>query len=236
MGAVAKAVKWQMLIAYAGGGYGPPVTVQIYSDPGHVLTTVDGDVARAGTNLTWADVHDGAGTVRTYGDVSFYVWISADGLPSRWAQITRMKATFNLASIPPTAIIQAVSYYFYVTNKYCGFPVTPSYALYTSRVPPWNDVVLADYQGFGNSALSNSLGYSQIVAGAFNHLDVTEANLPLFVPGQKVALAIREANFDAKNIPPTWTRYQSMYFSARCVDWITPAQRPYLQVTYQPLL
>jgi hypothetical protein len=213
----------------------PPVTAKFYSDPRHLFTTVDGVAYRQGTNLTWADIRGGVGTHRQYLEISYYVWLSAGSSSNKWAQLTRHKATFNLASIPPGSLIQAVSYYFYVNQKSCGFVTTPTFALYIPAAPPWNDVLTSDYQNMLNTPISNVLSYNAIVGSAFNHLDILPAFLYLFVPGQLARLGTRIENWDANNTPPAWLNGRNAFLGVWAVDYTAPAQRPYLQVTYQPM-
>lgn len=211
-----------------------PITVNIYSDPTRGLTTVDGSAYRYGSNLTWPNIHDGAGNLREYSDPSHYVWLSAGNIANRWAQLVRHKATFSLASIPLGSTILAVSFFFWVVGKNAGFVTPPSYALYTPTTPPWNDVINADYQGIGTTPISTILTYANIINGAFNHVDILPASLPLFVPGQLAKIAMREVNCDAANIPPPWISGRSMFMGFYSRDFATAAKRPYLQVTYLP--
>jgi hypothetical protein len=212
----------------------PPTIVKIYSDPGHLATTVDGATYRIGSDLTWVDIHNGAGSAREYLEQRYYVWLSAGGLPNRWEQLQRHKATFNLASIPPGSLIQAVSYYFWPYQNNNMFASLPTFALYIPAAPPWNDVITSDYQNMLSTPISTLLTYNQIVLNAFNHLDILPAFLSLFVPGQLARLGTRIANWDAGNTPPAWLRYRNAYIAVRTVDYTIAAQRPYLQVSYYP--
>jgi hypothetical protein len=212
----------------------PPTIVKIYSDPGHLLTTVDGAVYRNGTNLTWPDLHDGVGTVREYIQLRYYVWLSGASAGNRWTMLQRHKATFNLACIPLGSTIEAVSYYFWPSVKACSFSVKPTFALYIPPAPPWNDVVTSDYQGMLSTAISTLLTYDEILTSAFNHHDILPAYLSLFQPGQLARIAQRIANWDAGNSPPPWWGAKNAYICCRTVDYTDPTQRPYLQISYYP--
>jgi hypothetical protein len=212
----------------------PPVIVDIYSDPSRGLTTVDGAAYRQVTNTTWADLRNGAGNIREYSNTRYFVLVQADLLSQKWLQLQRHKATFSLAAIPPGSTITAVRYYFWPVTKGSSFATTPTFGLYVPQTPPWNDVILSDYENTGSVLISTVLDYNAIVTGAFNYHDILPAYLSLFQPGQLAKIAHRVVNWDANNAPPTWKARASGSIQVRTVDYTDPAQHPFIRVTYVP--
>jgi len=227
----ARVLKYQIHRAYARPA---PVTIKIYSDPGASLDTVDGYAERTGDLQTWDQIHDGAGTGRDFLGINSWALIIASMTEPRWRQIIRHKCTFDLVNVPVGSDIQIVTYNVWVLTSNNTLGGSPTIALFTSPVPPYNNVLTTDYPGFGSTPISDVVNLALIPTNVWQKWTVTDANLGLFVPGQKVAIGIREAAYDAADGAPPWVAGASIFISFATVDHPTVSIRPYLEVTYQP--
>jgi hypothetical protein len=232
----ARVLKWQQLRAYAVPTYGPPQTVNIYSDPGSGLTTVDGFAQRTGVIENWAVI---------WGWPGLSAWTNLPRLDAGeattsyvdcWQGLARSIMTFSLSGIVPGSDIQSARFRGVGYSKTDTFGYKPKIALYQSYPLADNNVVAADYQHLYNTPLSNLIGYDDFVLNASNFFVLNELGLALLIPGQVCRLGLREASYDAPFNMPPWKSSKVMMFSVCSRDHTTVAYRPYLEVTYRPLL
>jgi hypothetical protein len=232
----ARALKWQQLRAYAGPTYGPPQTVKIYSDPGSGLTTVDGHTQRTGVNELWAVIHDSVGLSGVTLEPDMDCGEASTSSVDRWQGLARAIMTFDLSVIPTGSDIQSARFCGYGYRKTDTFGYGPQIALYQSYPLADDNVVAADYQRLYNTELSNVINYADFLTTGFNYFVLNEAGLALLIPGQICRLGLREAKYDAPGGKPVWKASKVMLFEVYSRDYATASRRPYLEVTYRPLL
>jgi hypothetical protein len=207
--------------------------IRLYSDKSTGLTTVDGDVQRTGSALTWANVHDGPGVLAMPGGGYMAAGIASDFAANKWQGISRMIMTFSLAQIPPGTTIMSATFSGFVGSKMDTFGYNPEYALVQSNPTHDNNLVLADYQRLYAVPMSNALSHNAITVLAFNHWTLNTAGLAALVPGQIARLGMREMKYEAPNIEPPWMSSRQMLLYVYQVDYITTSYHPYLEIIYQ---
>lgn len=232
MGALAMALKWQMMMAAAKRTY----TVNIYSDPGHGLVSVDGTVRRTGWFLSWSNVHNGVGT-EAYPDATVAVAaIQGETQPwPLWHMIQRAIMTFAIPSdLPAAPLITKAEYKFYVDQVYDNLNCSPAFGLVESHPAAPNNLVPLDYQALDSTPISTVLDYGDVVAHQFNTLEVLPAYLSLIVPGSVLQIGLREMNYDVANIAPPWLPNCRSGLDFLTVDHADPDLWPYLELTIDP--
>jgi hypothetical protein len=232
----ARILKWLLLRAYAGPTYGPPQTVNVYSDPGSGLTTVDGDTMRSVFNEAWLMVHNGAGNFHTTTAATLYVQVIAGSFSATWNSIRRAIMTFSLAAIPSGALIVSARFCLRGMGKTDTGGDKPQIAVFQSFPVADNDLADADYQRLYDTPLSNAIDYDSFTTTGFNYFTLNDQGLALVVPGQICRLGLREAKFDAPNIMPPWSSGKIFRLFGASRDNTTVSYRPYLEVTYRPVL
>jgi hypothetical protein len=218
------------------GPLGAQVTVKIYSDTTHGSTTVDGYAQRTGVAEPWATIHNSVG-LGASPDINYlYAGEAVNMWTGVWKGLARNIMTFKLLSVPTYAQILSARF------ALCGYQKTDTYgskpqiALYQSYPLADNNVVAADYQRLYNAVLSNIIGYDSYLTNGFNYFNLNAAGLALLIPQQLVRLGLREAKYDAPNIEGPSQANNVMLFYGRSVDYSVVAQRPYLEVTFRPVV
>jgi hypothetical protein len=211
-----------------------PITVKIYSAPGHHYGTTDGSAYRTPAPEPWQPIHDGPGNYAEPLTYASWIFINPNPTPNLYTQIARWKATFDLSPIPLGAIILSAQYKLFLWTTGDWLYINPTFALFTAPAPPFDDVIPSDYQSFGTTPISDIIPQSATHPQDWVIFTITPANLYRLVPGQKLAIGIREASYDAPNIMPTWRLGNWSGIYPYTVDEPQPQRHPYLEVTYQP--
>jgi hypothetical protein len=224
-----------------GTSYGPPQIIKIYPDKGIGLTSVNGSVARieAFPGGSWLDIHDGPGTDTYPSNDTMGAGFQTSNWPMHpyWLSLSRSIMTFYIdpAQIPLGAKINKVIYNFYTYQVYDQLNCQPQWALVTSNPTTPNNLVPADYQRLGNTAISTVLDYCQ--EQGWHFLDFLPSYLSLIQPGQILSIGLREMKYDAANIePPNSPPYYASGIDILTMNYQDYTLWPYLEVTYQPLL
>jgi hypothetical protein len=209
-----------------------PITIKIYSDFDHGLTTCDGAAERSTLRDTWPQIHDGfannAWTINQYANI----YIRTTSLGLRFTNMQRQIMTFSLASIPLGATILSAQYVTWGIAKQDDNDNQPRIAVFQSYPVSNNDVVIADYQRTSATPLSNIINYANFNVGGWNTFTLTPAGIALLIPGQITRLAVREAKYDAPNTSPPSRSGPIMLFRISHVEYSDATKRPYLEVTY----
>ena len=198
-------------VVYAGRGI-PKYPVMLntestfFPDPDPETTSVDGYVGRGGTNLTWADVHDGAGTFSSDTVVNDDCMDIVSG-STAWNQLLRSIFLFDTSSIPDSDNITAtvISFFHFITAEQDSAVITPNVDIYTSTPATNTALVNADYGQTGTtsqtgSAMSwttwNSNGsvYIDFTFNATGRDNVSKTGVSKF--------ALRNASYDVANSEP----------------------------------
>jgi hypothetical protein len=207
--------------------------IRLYSDKGTGLTTVDGDVQRTGTALTWASVHDGPGVLAIPYGGYMAAGIASDRWENTWQGISRMIMTFSLAQIPQGTTIMSATFNGFVGSKPDTFGYNPQYAIVKSNPTHDNSLILADYQRLYAVPLSNLLSNNNITSPALNKWTFTTQGLAALIPGQIARLGLREMKYEAPNSEPPWQGSRQMLLYIYQVDYILTSYHPYLEIIYQ---
>jgi hypothetical protein len=144
--------------------------------------------------------------------------------------------TFSLLSIPLLAAIDSARFMFRGLGHNDTLGDKPRIAVFQSYPLADNNIVKADYNRLYNVCLSNEIGYDDFTITGFNAFQLTEAGLALLKPGEICRLGLRESKFDAPGLPPPGTAGTALRFFGASRDHTTTTYRPYLEVTYRPVV
>jgi hypothetical protein len=225
----ARVLKWQQLRAYAW----PPVTEYFYPHKLHGGDSVDGDARRLGYNLIWSDVHDGAGTSAYPDDLDSQVYIRCGTAVGYYEVIHRFIMTYPTNSLAANAQIDAGEIRVFCEYVRIEGSGVPTVAVFESWPAAYNNLVVADYQNVGAVPLSNLINFADLVVGGFNTFTLNPAGLDKIVLGGVTKLALREATWDAPNIPANWTAYADRNTFWSTADSLYSDRYPRLAVTYR---
>ncbi len=225
----ARVLKWQVLRAYAGS----PVTAYFYPHKLSGGDSVDGRVARLGQQLSWSDVHDGAGTQADTGTTAAVVHVRADGVFATWLAIHRIISTFPTNTIPAAAQVIEAKLRLYCIFKLIEGLLVPTVAVFESNPASYNDLVPADYGQTMAVPLSELIPMADIPVDDFTTWTLNQAGLDKIVPGGVTKLALREATWDAPNVVPPWEAFADREVQFRTADYADAAYHPRLEVTYR---
>jgi hypothetical protein len=211
--------------------YHRPCIWQLYPAPAAGNITCDGDVYRHTPGTTWLDIHDGPGTHREPMADRMFAWISTTPTPGMFNQLFRAKLTFDLSTVPPNIAFTQIKLFIYIISFNANLLPAPAWAVTQAPAPPWDNVLLTDYNGFGSTILSTAISPGTITLSAYNSFTIHPDHFPLFTPGAKVSLGVRDITADVPNIPPTWRGGMANWIQFRSRDYSNPLTWPYLLLT-----
>lgn len=214
----------------------PPTTAYFYPDAHPESTSVDGYAQRTDPNAneTWAQIHDGAGTLSGDATAQNYIGIKTFNNPQRWQEIQRIITLFDTSSIDPGKTILAAELRVKCYSK--SVPqVWPAFsAIVVPSLPADNwRVVMADYQALGTTPLSNVINHTGFTPGAHTTFTFNSAGLAAIAKGGITKLGIREDHYDRADSPPPWVEYGWDRILLWSADQADIEATPRLKVVYQ---
>lgn len=185
-----------------------------------------------GTDLTWADVHDGPGDRAQSSAEVTYADIQALRTPDAWRLIRRCFLLFNTEAIPLGATILEAKLHLWFFGYLNTIHPAATLNVFQSWPISTGQIVAADYQNIGAVPLSEPKLIDNIPLFDWSTFTLNSAGRPLVIPGGCTKLGIREATFDAPNIEPPWTRIGRIFSQWESAD--AQVHIPCLEVTYIP--
>lgn len=131
-------------------------------------TSVDGRVGRTGTNITWADVRDGAGvTAQDSPTSSDSPQIIAGDSNDRYNELWRYFALFDTSSLPDNATIDnTTKFSFYITVN--TDQLTQSFRWVTSTPASNTALATGDYGNIATVAQAADVSFGSLSTSAYN--------------------------------------------------------------------
>lgn len=194
--------------------------------------TCDGFADRYIDLQTWSQIHDGPGTAgnKTSSVIWVNLWTSATA--NKYRRSSRAKLTFDTTPIPANAHIVSADLTITPTAMENPIAAPATFAIFTAPAPPFDNVIDADYTGFGSTPLSPPLPFTTFVPYTQVAIPILPDKLSVIKKAALTALGIREAAFDAPNIPLPWAPWSGLTLRFYSILAPIPIQRPHLTITY----
>ena len=212
------------------------LTLEVYPDPDPETATVDGFVGRSGTDLTWADIRDGAGTAVNdgAGTTSLIRIDDGEGAPNTFSALYRSIYLFDTSGLGAAATISAAVLSFKGTAKSdSATAIAPNVDIYTSTPASNTALVAADFAQIGTVSQTGSpityAGYSATAYNAFTFDATGRGNVSKTGVSK---FGARNANYDVANIASTGTEFAVHRLSCEHADAAGTTSDPKLVVTY----
>jgi hypothetical protein len=203
-------------------------TATFYPDADTETNSCDGLVRRTGSNLTWPDIRDGAGTSSFDTQASANLYLQA-GASSGWALLHRLLFFFYLAGLSGT--VNAATLSLYGSVKSDGLGDSPSIDVYGCNSSSATSLTSADYGTVLSTAFASAIPFASFNAGGYNDFALNSnglANIPLSGLSRFCA---RLANSDVANSPPSFSPNAASYFTIYMAEQGS-GYKPKLVVTY----
>jgi len=202
-----------------------------YPDAHVETSSVDGVVMRTGTNLTWADIHDGAGTYAYDDGALDFAYLAAGTTSARWNQLYRLILLFNTAGLPDVCTITDAVLSLYGYSKADNLGVSPEINIYASNPNSNVALIAADYQTLGAVAFATAITYSSFSIVGYNDFTLNATGKAAISKTGVSKFGAREVTYDAANSAPNWTSSVASYFRVYLADQ-GDGYKPKLVVTY----
>lgn len=215
--------------------YGPPVTIKFYPTYEQAGPACDGHVLRSASVVTWANIHDNAGTLAYDSNTAAVVEMRSSLTTNRWLRLIRAIFNFDTRLLPAGSLITAAKVALKLFDKGNTSTWNPSYAIVEGTLPNPTKLIPADYQTLLTIPLTNAFSYSTLVVDTYYNFIIDPAFFSIIKPASITKLGCRDITYDAPNNEPSWQAAKSI-----TIDWYTResslSNRPYLEVIYQPPL
>ncbi len=188
-----------------------------YPDANPETTSVDGSVMHYDMDgAAWGDLQGGEGVLAIDYDGVMRIEIQA-GASSEWDIISRGIILFDISAEIPEGFTIASGKVRIYTGTYINEFTANAFAfgIYSSA-PASNTVLVAgDFDSLGTTLLSVKKNYDDIVKDGWTEFSLNTIGIALINTALNsdgiVKLGIREANYDAANIEPTWEHNHAVY-------------------------
>lgn len=199
-----------------------------YPDANPETSSVDGYAIRSGTDLTWADIRDGAGTSADASGTVNSPLLQASTTSNRWTSMMRDAYLFDTSSIGAGNNPTAATLNFYVEGKLDNF----SQSVDVVDVAPASDtdIIAADYTTFGTTSFG-SVAISSVTSSSWNSITLNASGLAAISLTGITKFGLRLSG-DRTNTEPTWSSGGYSFINIRTADYAGDTYTPYLRVTY----
>lgn len=164
-------------------------------------TSVDGHVSREGASESWSTIIAGAGT-HAYDSTNPHYFINYQGTTSpNYSRCGRAIFLFDTSSITDGDDIDGASFGVNITLKADSNSEVDMVVVGTT--PASNTALVAgDYNQFGSTAFSSSLGYSSVATASYHYLDLNASGLAAISDTGITKLGVRCSD-DLNDTAPT---------------------------------
>ncbi len=201
----------------------------VYPDAGSGSTTVDGTVER-GTDGTWSEVRDGAGTAVTTTNSFYGTWLGCKGTTNVWDGIRRCIFTFDTSGLGAGASISAAILSLYGFNKDDNWG-NQSARLTASTPAADNNLANDDYGQVGATAMASDIAISAWSTSGYNDFTLNASGISNISKTGISKFGLRLAS-DADNSAPTWSSYNAAQAYHYFADYTGTTRDPKLVITY----
>lgn len=211
------------------------VTEAFYSDSNPETTTVDGRCTHYNSSGdTWSNIRNGSGIGGDVQDTTTQdegTFLQAHG-SNNWQQIARTIFLFDTSSIPDTGAIQSAT--LSIRGYYKEDPQSWGIGLNVYSSNPSSNTSLAngDYDSLGTIPFSSTIEYDDFSTSGYNDFSLNANGIANISKTGVSKFGMREANYDAANIEPTWASSAMAYFAVRYADYSGTDNDPKLVVVY----
>jgi len=187
----------------------PPgeITFTFYPDKHPETKSVDGHVDERNGDYDWADLHGGPGEHAADDEGAGNVYAGCGFGSDKYNRIERLILLFDTSILlPGWSVIQAT-----LSPVLQQFATPPGWNLainvYTSNPASNIALVPGDYATLGSTPLSTTKYYPALFTKKRYDFPLNPAGKAAIVKGGITKLGLREATYDAANIPPPWLRF-----------------------------
>lgn len=174
-----------------------------YPDTDPETSSVDGQVQRLGTNLTWADVHDGAGTQAYPSGQGMSAYMEAGTTANKWAGITRSIMLFDTSPIADNDVVSSATLSAKeVTKNNQSWSTT--FNIYSSTPASNTDLVTGDYSQVGTTAFSTAIPFASFSDNVFADWALNASGVAAVSTTGDSKFSFREATYEVANSAPSW--------------------------------
>jgi len=199
--------------------------------------SVDGAVQRHGVVEPWATITTGVGTASGYGGDSLSIYAQCSVTPNtdNWTLIARSLTVFDTSLIPDVATVTEAIFSVYGNVKLDQTGATPDLNIYGTSSTSNITVVNTDYENalavpFCDVPVTYA-GFNIGVPGVANSWILNTDGLAAVDVTGVTRLVIRNANYDASGVAPSWITDKVWYL----IPWSAdkgPGYKPTLVVSY----
>jgi hypothetical protein len=153
--------------------------------------------------------------------------------PNTWTQCYRTIILFDTSSILPSDTLISAFLAVRGDGKTQSNIAGTSINVFSSNPAVNDDLVATDYSTLGSIPLAAAIAFADFNDTGFNIWPLNDAGLQAIAKSGITKLALREATYEAPNVPPAWVpNIISSFLMASSQPGITVS--PYLSVTYKP--
>jgi hypothetical protein len=206
-----------------------------YPDAHTETATVDGytgNLVEEGNGVSWATLHDGAGSAHDDSGTNWIAHIVGDSKGSGYWRTLRRSITLYNISLDAGVTITGVVESYRGWMKYNGLPsATPTLNVFASTPASNTDLVNSDFaQVSATVYCDTSITYAGFSTTGYNDFTYNAAGIAAVPKSGVHKSGLREATYDAANNEPPWKADQS-YFLGYTAEQGT-GYKPKLVVTY----
>jgi RHS repeat-associated protein len=213
-------------------------TTSVFYSEGHPETTVvDGylEHSTAAAGVSWASLVSAAGTTFNDNDggslfpVNFWAGTTA----GQWRQNLRVIILFDTSSIGSDVVSSTTLSLFGISLDNAN-GLNPDFNVYTASPTSNTSLAASDYATIGSEPyLDTSFPVGSWNTSGYNVLTFNSAGTEAVNTNGITRLGLKNANYDAANVAPTWTSNANPYIRAWTTDWTGTTQDPVLIVTHE---
>ena len=179
-----------------------------YPDAHPEVTCFDGLIEHyISAGDTWANVFNGVGGGFHLTDDGInnelIVGIMAHSSTDKWDWIRRSILLFDTSVIPALATVNSALLYLYGTDKIDQLVCLPDINVFSSNPASNTGLTISDWATFGATPLATSIAYNDWVNG-YQYFTLNADGKAAITKGGITKIALRNANYDVANSPPTW--------------------------------
>ncbi len=205
------------------------------------VTCLDGwFVGGGGGETTWADTRTGLlGDINAAdGTYTTQLAIKSDSQNSKWAWLRRGVVGFDTSTIPDDITIISATLSLRGADKDDALGITPNVNVYSVAITDNTNLIgsdaqmLTDWRAFGSTAFSTAISYASFNITGWNDFILNANGIAHISKIGITNFGIRNANYDASGIAPSWSADDDAYLTWWNADYSDGSYAPRLTVTY----
>ncbi|MBA7701502.1 hypothetical protein ES703_110242 [subsurface metagenome] len=211
--------------------WGPPIEETFYPDPTPEVTSVDGWI-RKQAHVPWATLITGDGTEVIDYQSGNPILIVSGSTPDLWWNLCRAYYLFDTSTLPGNCEILEAKLHIYITTKDDLLNILPDLNVFAADPLSNTQLVLADFSRVSSVPFSTAIPYNDIDTEAFAIFTLNEAGIAAISLTAITKFSVRNANYDAAAIAPSWTSFKTSFLGPTFAE-AEEGKRPKLVITYR---